>query len=298
MEIIFIILISIIIFLLLIDYTSYNAESFDVDINYQLPKIVYLYWDDDNNKLINSHINLLRRKIPKDWAVIILNKKNVHNYVDADFISRHSDMDSTKFSDFLRLELLYRNGGIWIDASILIIDFSFISKYYDEMIEYKYDICMYELKEFTLNPKTPYLENWFIMAPRNSKLIKDLYTEFEYARMTGYLNYKQNTLKPSGVNLTKTITYDNENVYLLQHAIINYLMHKGNIYNINIKQANKSMFKIHISNQWNDKQIMEYIMKGGKKLLNSDNYYAVKLVKSNRNEIVNEEKYIHLIDEL
>ncbi len=46
------------------------------------------------------------------------------------------------------------------------------------MITKHYDATLFELTDKTNMKHAPYLENWFIMAPKNSKLIKDLYTEF------------------------------------------------------------------------------------------------------------------------
>jgi hypothetical protein len=77
----------------------------------------------------------------------------------------------------------------------------------------------------------------------------------------------------------------------MQHAIINYLFHIGNKYNVNIKDAQESMFKIHSLVKWNDIEIINYIMNNQ----NWNNYYAIKLTKSNRRGIIYEDTYIDKI---
>lgn len=267
-------------------------DFFENKNQYIFPKIIYGYWDNlDTNPVIQSHINTWKRNISKDWKIIILNKNNVSKYVSSDFMNKYNKLDPTRFADFLRVDLLSNNGGVWLDASIIITNGKFLDTYYNEMVKYKYDACLYELKVRTIDKNIPYLENWFIMSPKNSKLITDLYVQFDKAYKMGFLNYKKQILIPSNMILDKTIGYG-DRTYLMQHAIINYLIHIGNKYNINIKNASESMFKIHINNEWKDDKIIKFILDND----DWNNYYALKLVKSNRRSIHNIDEYISKIN--
>lgn len=296
------IFIALIILIILMHNNNYDIERYTESENdyvskndYVLPKIVYGYWDNLNsNKIIQSHINTWKRKISKDWTINILNKENVNEYVSKDFMERYKNLNPTRFSDFLRLELL-KTGGTWIDAGIIITNGNFLDEYHNEMIKNKYDATLYELKQNTIDSRTPYLENWFIMAPKNSKLINDLYGEFDKSYSMGFNEYKKKILIPSNVKLDKTIGYD-DGTYLMQHAIINYLMLIGNIYKINIKDAGESMFKIHDYNNWSHHDIIKFLIE------NKDwkNLYAIKLIKKTRSHIdpKNEGKYISNINSI
>lgn len=294
MEIIIIYSIIIIFIFTVVNYLLKKREyEFFNNDEYILPKKIFAYWDNlENNQVIKSHINNWKRNISNDWELIILNKNNVKDYVSDTFLNKYSTLDATRFSDFLRLELLRKYGGVWMDASIIVVNGSFLDNYWEEMHKNKYDILLYELKGKSLKD-TPYLENWFIMARKDSKLINDLYYEFDKSYEMGFLNYKKAVLIPSGVKLDKTIKY-NKSTYLMQHAIINYLLYMGNKYNINMKDACESMFKVHHDNKWVGKDIMDFIMIND----NWEDYYAIKLVKSNRKYILNEEVYIEKINML
>ncbi|AYV75155.1 MAG: hypothetical protein Terrestrivirus1_29 [Terrestrivirus sp.] len=279
-SIIFLVILLVVIVLYIFAHNKRSKLYEDIaNDTYILPKIIYGYWDNlDNNPLIKTHIDTWKRNIPKDWKIVILNKENVQSYVGDNFMKKYGNLDPIRFSDFLRVYLLLKNGGTWIDASTIIINGNFLDQYYKEMINNKFDICLYELKTKTVDCKTPYLENWFIMAPKNSKLLKDLYNEFDKSFTTGFEEYKKNILIPSGVVLTNTLGYDQHDTYLMQHAIINYLMHVGNKYSINTKDASESMFKIHTDKKWDRKPIIDFI------LSNNDwsGYYAIKLTKGER----------------
>jgi len=284
-----IILIFLIIFFIFNFCLNYklNKEYFStIYSSYILPKIIYCYWDNlEGNILIKSHIDTWIRNIPKDWNVIIINKKNVSEYVDNDFLEKYINLPSFRFADFLRLYLLKNNGGVWMDAASIIINGKFLNDYYDEMIINKYDVTLYELKDHS--KKYPYLENWFLMAPKNSKFITDLYNEFSKSFEMGFLNYKRNVLCNSGIEIEKTLRSRKCNyTYLMQHAIIHYLLDNSDSkkYNINIKDSYESMFKVQKINNWNANDTINFIID------NKDwsQFYAIKLIKKNRRGITKE----------
>ena len=259
--------------------------------NYILPKVIYGYWDNlEGNELINAHIDTWRRNIPSDWKIEIISKQNILNYVDINFYNKYKNLPAFRFSDFLRVYLLSKNGGIWMDASTIIINGMFLDDYYNEMYKNKYDLLVYELKGHSI-PNQPYLENWFIMCPKNSNIITDLYNQFSEAYDMDFINYKNNILKPN-IDLSNTIK-DGNSTYHMQHAIIHYLL-KNNNYNINIKDADESMFKAQKINNWNNNKLINYILN------NNDwtGFYAIKLVGFNRKAISNETVFIQKLNSL
>ena len=172
----------------------------------------------------------------------------------------------------------------------------FLDTYRNEMIDKRYDVCFYEFPSRTIDKNNPYLENWFIMAPKNSRFINDLYTEFNKSFEMGFVKYKKEILIPSGTNLAQTIGYNNR-TYLMQHAIINYLIHTGKEYNINIKNALNSMFKLQDKLKWDNDQIVNYILENN---LENDDIYAIKFIGTSRKSIkdIGEDKFIERMDRI
>jgi hypothetical protein len=225
----------------------------------------------------------------------MLNKNNVYKYVDASFITKYGSgtLDPTRFADFLRVDLLKNRGGCWMDASIFLTDCKFLYDMHKEMINNKYDACFYEYKENTLQPSQPHIDNWFMMAPKNSKIITDLYYEFNRAYEMDFLKYKNKIIIPSGILLDKTIGYG-DSTYLMQHAIFHYLFKIGNKYNILLKNASDSMYKLQILYNWHHDKVIEFILKNN----NWDRLYGIKLTKGNRSAITDIDKYIEKINSI
>ena len=284
----------ILLFLFIYIYNKqYKIENFSND--YILPKTIYAFWDNyEENKIIQSHINNWKDKL-KGWKIVILDKKNIHNYVESSFIKKYASgsIDPTRFSDFLRIYLLINNGGCWLDASILISKGTFLDNIYDKMIKNKYDACFYEYKEKTINKSQPHIDNWFMMAPKGSKIITDLYYEFNKAFEMGFLEYKINILIPSQIFLDNTLGYEDD-TYLMQHAIFHYLFKLGNKYNILLKDASESMYKIQTLFNWNTEATIKFIIDNNV----WDNIYAIKLTKADRAAITNKKAYIKKLESL
>ena len=112
--------------------------------------------------------------------IIIINQTNFYKYVKfPHFILEKYNkkiIDNTHFSDLLRLELLIKYGGTWIDASVL------ITKYNETF--FKKDLFFFK----TVNDTRISGSNWFITAEKESPVLKttrDLI--YEYWRKENYL---------------------------------------------------------------------------------------------------------------
>ena len=269
-----ILLISIILILIYICAKKIIIENFN---SYHLPKTIYLYWHDATNPFVLENINCWKRNIPKEWTIEFVNDSNINEYVSKEFTEKYKDLDRTKFSDFLRLELLYEYGGVWMDAFIFITNGKFLDDFREEMLKNEYDATLFNFS--SKNTKTTvYLENWWIMTPPHSNLISDMRTEFNKSYEMGFLNYKKNILLPSGIDLSNTIGYEDD-IYLMQHAIIHYLVHSGKVYKINIKNASESMFKIHDMFNWDHYQVANYLSENNNW---KNDVYAVKMIGATR----------------
>ena len=106
--------------------------------------------------------------------IIVINKTNINQYVKfpSYILEKYEQklFTDTHFSDLLRLELLIKYGGTWIDASVL------ITKY--EKIFFKRDLFFFNLS------------SWFITSEKESPVLKttrDLL--YEYWRKENDLCY-------------------------------------------------------------------------------------------------------------
>jgi Capsular polysaccharide synthesis protein len=268
-----IIIIIFIILVFIISQVQY-IESFSSN---PLPKIIFMYWNDKTlkNNLIRKNIEHIKEILPDGFQLRVYNEENIIDEgIDKKYIKQYSHQH---FADYVRLFLLKKYGGLWLDSSIICKNFNFLLDFYKEYEDNPFDVCLYEFKGKN------YIENWFILAPQNSIFIRDFYEYYVTAMEIGFAQYKK-VLQSEGVNLD-SIFYYPEDVYLMQHAIIRRLKNM-NKYNIRIKDAEDSMWKIHNKNNWQSSKIADDLIN------NPDIWkqlYAVKLVEGNRDHLQKQE---------
>jgi len=258
-------------------YITNTRENFEELKTYNIPKNIFTFWNSSKlDPLIEYHIQIWEKKLPY-WKIHILTMDNINEYIDKKYYIQFINLSPQHFSDHVRLYLLEKYGGLWMDGSILIRDPTFIYNLYNDMYNKKSQLGVFEYKINTINNSYPYLENWFIMAPKNSYIIKLWKIEFDKCQKTDEtINKCRNIIINSGTNINKTIK---DNNYLMQHAILNMLCNNKsiNLNDINILQASDSMFYLQDKVNWN-------VEKLGKILLSDEinkynNVYAIKYTK-------------------
>ena len=112
-------------------------------------------------------------KHASNFTINILDEKTINKYLP-DFPILPKDIPTQQFSDLVRLMLLERYGGIWIDHSTIItqpLDWvvDFINKNHSEAFLFYNEFS----DEYYSNHERPIIENGFIAAIPHSKFIND-----------------------------------------------------------------------------------------------------------------------------
>ena len=132
------------------------------------PDIVKKCYDSVKNNLSNKEI-------------ILITEKNMSNYVSfPDYIMKKwkaGIITNTHMTDLLRLELLSKYGGMWLDATV------FCSRKIEEIPEYYFNsnLFMYQCLKPGRDGHTTYISSWLISAKSNNKiLMATQYLCYEY----------------------------------------------------------------------------------------------------------------------
>ena len=249
-----ILIILIISIVLLFYYLNKNStEGFDNKENiYDLPKIIWSYWNTDT---LPEQIKLIyenNKKKLNNYDYKLVTNSNKKEYLGDDDIK--TELSPEHYSDWLRLYLLKKYGGVWMDISII------VNTTFDDLWNKSF-IKKSELTGFNnsaledKNIHIPVIESWFIMAPKNSEIILLWYEEFNRAIKEGLLNYKKEQIK-NGINFQNIFGNDKEDeVYLSIHGCLQVVLQKklNREANMYIQNANESMFKLQEECGWDNK---------------------------------------------
>ncbi len=136
--------------------------------------------------LVKKCISSIEKNLKK-YEVIILTMDNYKDYVDfPDYILekvKKKEISLTHFSDLLRLNVLIKYGGIWIDSTVLCTT--------NKIPSYIYKQPLFVFKEINLNPldtMPTVASSWFIAAgPDNNILIATRDMLYAYWQKHNYL---------------------------------------------------------------------------------------------------------------
>jgi len=264
-----------------------------------IPKIIFTYWHDKN---IPSFLKLCFKNWEKynpDFEIRIFNKESIMklmNIKNQNLINKINSHIVQSQSDFFRLYLLYNFGGVWIDASIILLG----------SLNKDIDFNSNEIYGFGREPNNLLMENCFLAAPKNHPFIKLWFFEFTRAiKMETYIykNYFMDKIK-NILNKTKSKELKiiiknfyypliNDLPYLSMHAcfVIVWIFTKINLqeYKLNIKKISEGPFHyIIITKRDAEKSCIlltkkSYLDKFGSRL----NSNVIKLCHTQRDCILN-----------
>lgn len=232
-----------------------NNELFQ--LYYILPKIVWSYWDKDE---LPENISLIvnnNKKILSDWNYIVLTPSNINEYIFEEYKSKYI-LGPQHYADWLRLYLLEKYGGVWMDISII------LNKNFDDLykksIEINSELTGFNAFNLNTDKEYPVIENWFIMASRGSELINLWKQEYNNALEKGFLDYKRSQIS-AGVNYQNIFGDDPDEIYLTQHGCLQVVLQKklNRKAKIYYENASDSMLKIQWDCGWKQDCLIEKI---------------------------------------
>lgn len=211
---------------------------------YVLPKVVWTHWDSETPpEHVTKNIERMRKMLP-DWQVNFITTDQYLSSINQEEIpSGFPTLRVEHQADWIRLKLLKKYGGCWIDSGIILNQS--INNLYRDCASNKADLLVFKILGTQSNPLYPIAENWFIMAPPNSPIISLWLEEYERAIRMGFKRYKER-IKEEGVDLQKLMNTPGD-IYLTQHGCYQKVIQQRMPQNAKIVYhvAEDTMFKIH-----------------------------------------------------
>lgn len=220
------------------------------------PKVAWLFWDKLN---LPHKIELIKAyNAPKlvGWTVHYLNPITLGDFIPADaYPKMYNTLIPAHKADWIRLYLLHKYGGCWIDMGIIINSKTKFNEIYTKSVQVQPDITVFQNSDKTFTHssgvKIPLsIDNWFIMAPQGSIIISAWLKEFTKALDMGFLNYKR-MIVAAETNVSEFYNKNDNDVYLTMHACIQNLLHNmKTIPKILYFNSKNSMYKLQKVCHW------------------------------------------------
>lgn len=226
---------------------------------YEIPKIIWTFWNDDNlPEFINKTIEKWRRLNP-DWQIRVLTPKNIGEYLgDVDIFKFKFANTPPRQSDFVRLHVLAKYGGVWVDASV--VPKSSFQWVLEEQKKRNVEFIGYYREAATKREEYPVIESWFFACTQGSNFVSKWRDELGVMNtLENEADYKEH-VKSRGVDIQDIPQPDYLNIYLSAQAVMQLHMTPEEIKKkIYVMKSEDGPFKHSVQNGWNEPKAMKWI---------------------------------------
>lgn len=233
-----------------------------------IPKIIYLFWHSrDLPYFIKKCIKNIKNKNP-EYNVKLYFYDDVMKIKDKPKILK--TYKRRGIADWLRLYLLNKYGGIWIDISCI-----FIKKGINDIIDLNKNILYGYIA-----PWGKVMENWFLACPKDNPIVKEWLREWEIALKDKEYYVKKN-IKHSIKALTSKLPYLTQHLIFLKISKIEKLSK----YYLFLGKANDkgNPFYLHQKFNWNTNKFIYYLLHSN---FIDKNISFIKLTGTDRNKFI------------
>lgn len=138
----------------------------------QYPDVIWLCWLQGYNNappLIKACMNSIKDAFPEK-KIVLLSEENLREYVEipnrVQELYKSGKMSPAHFSDFVRISLICKYGGIWMDSTVLCTAPDFVNSLA------KYPLFVFKQMDLIRRDEEPIVaSNWFISASSNEKIL-------------------------------------------------------------------------------------------------------------------------------
>lgn len=218
----------------------------------QVPKIIWTYWHSPQLPLVVEGCIAGWRRYNPDYRIEVLHRDNV-----ADFItpvpSDIGRLNIAKQTDWIRLELLHRYGGIWLDASIILTQsLDWVGELQRQR---NAEFVGYYIDGYTQRKDLPVVDSWFLAAPAGSHFIADWLNLFTQQAIVGNTEDYIAHLEQSG-RLAEVRQGISDPYYHTVHiAAQDLLTQKVASYRLALIRAEDSAYALHVVSKWRRKRL-------------------------------------------
>lgn len=212
-----------------------------------IPPIIWAYWQGGTPPLLVRRCFENWRRLHPHFEIRILDERGVLQYLPAIPAALDGALPA-KRADWIRLELLRRHGGIWLDASTV------LTQPLDWVLQQQArtgaDFVGYYLQQFTSVPERPVVESWFMAAPPASPFIADLLHEFTQEVIARTGEQYTDHLRAQGL-YEQVVQRIDIPAYLSIHLAMQVVLLRGPGYRLCLARAEEGPFYLHVLGRWN-----------------------------------------------
>jgi hypothetical protein len=216
----------------------------------EIPRVIWTYWSEEPPSDFVARCLANWRRYAPDHELRVLHPATIGQWLgpQAD-VEWFRTLPPVRQSDWLRLQLLRRHGGIWIDAStILTQDLGWV---HGARRSGQTEYVGFYIHGFSRRLEQPIVENWFMAAVPGSAFIADLALEFDRVLAIGDVAYLEGLKAQQRLERVVQGLSPAYQEYMVFHVAASALMDAApSRYRLHLTRAEDSAFSLQAALGW------------------------------------------------
>lgn len=234
------------------------------DIPSDLPLLIWLFWEGT----IPSEVRYIlhhNKEIMNNYNIIYLSSLSIYNYIDINTLpSKFHSLPLPNQSDYFKVNILYKYGGIFMDCSTFIREEETLNRIMKEAEEKKADIAAFN----SFHPPSYHIELGFLVGRRHCTLLEKIKREVDICLSIGRRKYMKRRMKEGVVVKEKVVGFSDSstksvivNEYFYCYLCFQYVIQKVYHNNINavLYKAEDSFYYLQHKCLWDGECIKKEI---------------------------------------
>ena len=220
-----------------------------------IPRVVWTYWDTLPPPALIARCLLSWKCYAPDHEIRLVDRASFSRWLPlgAD-LAGFDGLPSYRQADWLRVQLLIRHGGIWMDGSTLLTtNLDWVHTLHDQVDA---GVVGFYIDRYTTDARFPIIENWFLAAPPQDPFIIAWAAELDSALALGEERYLA-ALRSTGEldTLAQAIPEDMRS-YLIMHLAASRVRRRSpERYRLILQRAEDVAFAFHAALRWRKRHL-------------------------------------------
>jgi hypothetical protein len=220
-----------------------------------LPRVIWTYWDTPPPPaLVENCLRLWKRCAP-DHDVRLVDLVSARRWLGDEIdAAAFAALPAYRQADWLRLQMLIRHGGIWMDGSTLLTrDLEWVHGCHEDLGA---GTVAFYIDRYTTNPSRPIVENWFLAAPPGDPFLIAWAAELERALALGESSYLEALRREGRLDAAAQAIPAGMRSYLVMHLAAScVLLREAEGHRLLLLRAEDIAFAFHAALRWRKRHL-------------------------------------------
>ncbi len=220
-----------------------------------IPRVIWTYWDALPAPALVSQCLRLWQRVAPDHEVRLVDRATASHWLGTEIEASAFDaLPAYRQADWLRLQLLRRHGGLWMDGSTLLTEsLDWVHRLHAERGA---GTVGFYIDRYTTNPRWPIVENWFLAAPANDPFIVAWSDELDRALAMGESGYIEALRHEGRLDVVAQGIPEDMRSYLVMHLAASAVLQRApGAHRLHLQRAEDVAFAFHAALRWRKRHL-------------------------------------------